>query len=266
MILQTLEHIRGVIYLLTLALFLVSLNNVTDAIAQQPVCPPRAIEQITDGVDGVSQDAWIDGAGTRIAFSSRADLNGGNGNGNSEIFIFDTLTRIFTQITNEPEGDSLNPSISVDGMRVAFQSDADINGVNDGDNREVYLYDIPTGIITQVTDSTTGDSMVPVLNSNGTLIAFVSGADLTGMNADGSDEIFVFDAVGGTTTQITDSMEDSRNASINGDGTLIVFQSSANFTGGNPDGTQEIFLFDTTSGMFTQITNDPMEGSFDPAQ
>jgi len=65
--------------------------------------------------------------------------------------------RAIEQITDEPEGDSEDPSIDADGVCTAFESRADINGVNNGDNEEIYFFDRTTGIITQVTDEPEGE-------------------------------------------------------------------------------------------------------------
>jgi len=43
------------------------------------------------------------------------------------------------QITDETSGDSEDSSINADGTRIAFQSDADINGGNPDGNQEIYL-------------------------------------------------------------------------------------------------------------------------------
>jgi len=48
-------------------------------------------------------------------------------------------TGIFTQITDETAGVSRTTSIDADGTRIAFVSDADINGGNPDGNREIYL-------------------------------------------------------------------------------------------------------------------------------
>jgi len=47
----------------------------------------------------------------------------------------------------------------------------------------------------------------------------------------------------GSIEQITDDpVEDSRSTSINTDGTRIAFRSTADITGGNPEGNSEIYL------------------------
>jgi len=217
----------------------------------------RAIAQITDETAGFSFSPSINADGTRIAFNSNANINGGNPEGNFEIYLFDTTTGIITQITDETAGNSLNPSINADGTRIAFESEADINGGNPEGNFEVYLFDTATGIITQITDETAGNSFDPSINADGTRIAFYSDADINGGNPDGSFEVYLFDTTTGIITQITDETAgDSLNPSINADGTRIAFVSDANFTGGNPDGSFEVYLFDTVTGIITQITDE----------
>ena len=117
------------IFTLTLLLFTSFLVINQSAEAQLELsCPIRAIDQITDETAGLSFGPSINADGTRIAFTSNADINGGNPEGNAEIYLFDTVTGIFTQITDETAGDSLEPSINAGGTRIGFHSNADING------------------------------------------------------------------------------------------------------------------------------------------
>ena len=62
---------------------------------------------------------------------------------------FSCPMRAIEQITDEQAGDSFKPSINADGTRIAFRSDANINGGNPEGNFEIYLFDTGTGIITQ---------------------------------------------------------------------------------------------------------------------
>lgn len=61
----------------------------------------------------------------------------------------------------------------------------------------------------------------------------------------------------GAFTQITSSpgASDRGEPSIDSNGTRIAFSSHNDLTGGNADGTGEIFRFDTTTNTLTQITN-----------
>ena len=134
------HHSKKAFTLFTLALLLFSsfliLNR--DAEAQQLVCPTRFIEQATNdpGEDGFQPSTTPDG--NLIAFSSRSNINGGNPDNNNEIYLYNTITKVFTQITDIPGTSSL-PSINADGTRIAFRTTADINGGNPDGNDDVYL-------------------------------------------------------------------------------------------------------------------------------
>ena len=188
------QHFQKAFDLFTLTLllftsFLILNQNVE---AQQLVCPMRAIDQITDETAGDSFRPSINADGTRIAFESTANINGGNPEGNGEIYLFDTATGIITQITDETAGVvSAVPSINADGTRIAFRSKANFNGGNPEGNIEIYLFDTTTGIITQITDETVGSSFNPSINADGTRIAFQSSADINGGNPEGNIEIYL---------------------------------------------------------------------------
>ena len=179
------------LFTLTLLLFtsFLILNQNTEA--QQLFCPRRAIQQITFETAGDSALPSINADGTRIAFNSNANINGGNPEGNDEIYLFDTTTGIITQITDETSGGSALPSITTDGTLIAFRSSANINGGNPEGNLEVYLFDTTTGIITQITDETAGVSTRPSINADGTRIAFESDANINGGNPEGNREIYL---------------------------------------------------------------------------
>jgi uncharacterized repeat protein (TIGR01451 family) len=55
--------------------------------------------EITFTSGGFNQQPAINTNGTRIAFRSNRDLTGDNGDGNVEIFLFDTTAKSFTQVT-----------------------------------------------------------------------------------------------------------------------------------------------------------------------
>ncbi len=99
----------------------------------------------------------------------------------------------------------------------------------------------------------------PAISGSGTRIAFLAWDDLTGENPDGNSELFLFDTTSGLLTQITHSgtggFPVSDRPSLSFDGTRIAFQSTADFTGENAGRNAEMFLFDTTTGIFTQISN-----------
>jgi Tol biopolymer transport system component len=198
--------------------------------------------------------------GTRIAFVSLFDLNntGRNPDHNEEIFLYDTNSDTFIQIT-DTSGDALNssPSINADGTRIAFVSRFDLTntGSNPDQTRQIFLYDTTTRLTTPVSsatgnffDSESGAnfdiSYSPSINADGTLIAFVSSSS---MFIQPGPQIFVHDTIGGGTGMITTiptrGMSESSSPSINADGTLIAFVSSTDLTNiGNFDFEPHIFL------------------------
>ena len=222
------------------------------------VGPPT---QITDTTSGDSTVPALE-MGT-IAFDSTADPTGGNPDGNSEIFYYDGSTIL--QITDSTSGSSRRPSL--DGGAIAFESTADLTGGNPDGSLEIFLFDGST--ILQITDSTSGISWLPSLD--GGAIAFASNADLTGGNPDGGFEIFLFD--GSTILQITDSptLAQASMPTRGADGSLaprlaggaIAFYSSADLTGGNPDGNFEIFFFDGSA--IHQVTDSTNGHSVSPS-
>jgi Tol biopolymer transport system component len=223
--------------------------------------------QITNTTAVTSDNASISSDGTRIVFESNADLvPGNNADGNTEVFMFNTTTSAVSQITGTVGAINNAPSISADGTRVVFSSDADLVAGNNADgNPEIFLFTPGTGTFTQVTNTAGGAiNDNPVINAGGTRIAFESNADLTGGNADNNTEIFMFDTAISAFTQITNTtgVARNRNATINGSGTRVSFTSDGDLvTGRNADLNDEIFVFVTTTGLLSQITSSLVGGS-----
>jgi Tol biopolymer transport system component len=152
-----------------------------------------------------------------------------------------------------------------DGDRIAFFTNRDLTGGNADGNTEVFLYDADTDAFTQITSSTGATSSPQLsIDDSGTKIAFSSDRDLTGGNPDGNREVFVHDTTGPSLTQITNDPEDgSQLPSISGDGTKVAFRSTADLTGGNADGSREIFLANTSGAPSIQQLTNVATGSVD---
>jgi Tol biopolymer transport system component len=178
-------------------------------------------------------------SGDRIVFASDADLLGSNGDGNSEIFLWDASTGL-VQITNTTSGASSLPTINAAGDRIAFQSTADLVGTNSEGNNEIFLWGSSSGF-TQITSTVSAESSGAAINAAGNRIVFKSNGNLLGTNSDNRFEVFFWDASGGL-TQVTNSNALSFAPVINAAGNRIAFSSLANFSGSNSDGNNEIFL------------------------
>jgi Tol biopolymer transport system component len=227
-------------------------------------CPPPAdlgcsLTQVTSAIAGDIFRPAMNAPGTHIVFRSTGSLTGENP---GEIFVFDTTTTTFTQVTTGagPAGPpNLRPVINAAGTRIAFSARGNLTGANPDGNDEIFLFDTTTTTFTQITITLSpANNINPVISDSGTRIAFISNADLTRANPDGNFEVFLFDTTTSTFTQVTNttgSAISSGSATISENGTRIAFYSNGNLTGGNPDGNNEIFLFDTTTSTITQVTN-----------
>ncbi len=166
------------------------------------------------------------------------------------------------RLTNTTEeGISLNPSLSGDGRYVAFETTEDVAGAGGSDYfraiRAIVSAEPPTFLQMGRTRA-----VAPAISQDGSRIAFASRDNPLGTNQDGNSEIYLFDA--GALRQITNTSPGDitnrvRNGnvqpSISDDGRLVAFSSNRDLVGLNPDGNLEIFIYDTLSQAFTQITN-----------
>ena len=224
------------------------------------------------------RDSWrpsLNAGGTAVAFVSDADLLGqGIPDEQSEIWLRDTATMTYTRVTTATaDRDSDAPFLSASGMRIAFRSDADLLGRNNPDDRwEIWLHDSGTMTYTQVTSPTepARDSWDPVLDADGSAIAFASDADLLGQGIpDDQLEIWLYNTGTMTYTRVTTATasRDSYEPALNGDGTVVAFRSDADLLEqGVPDEQLEIWLHDTGTMTYTRVTTATAgRDSYEPA-
>jgi Tol biopolymer transport system component len=221
------------------------------------------ITQVTDTTSSAgNSDPSISDDGTRIAFVSAADLGGDNADGSDEVFLFNTSSSTFTQLSDDPTGELVSdqPDISGDGTKVAFRSEADFTGGNGNGGEEIFLVNTSGPLTYQQLSSGAPDGgSVPSINQSGSRVAFQSTANLvpgTG-NADGNTEIFVVDPAGPTTVQLTATTapDIQDRAEISENGAFVLFESTADFGGDNADGNRELFRRAVTSATFVQLTD-----------
>lgn len=181
--------------------------------------------------------------GLRVTFVSNGDVMGpGSAPGHTEVYLYEIATKQMTRVTNTPHS-----VVGVDGLGswdaarstddifsdrpevIPFVSRGDFDpSVGNGDaNPEIFLWELGTGIIHQLTDT-----LPPIVNKevwasdSGKCISFSSNADIA--DNDGSDK-------GNPGTGFT-----------------------------NPDGSHEVFVYSVDTavnyprdGRFTQVSNGP---------
>ncbi|HEY2963878.1 MAG TPA: lamin tail domain-containing protein [Pyrinomonadaceae bacterium] len=152
--------------------------------------------------------------GTRLVYAAEFTTN------QSQVFLYDDradTVRQLTELGSRSVDVSLQPTISGDGKRVAFATRRRVTNTSDG-SVELYVYDIPSGQIQQVTNapaSATGE-VVSSLNFEGSLVAFSFPRVLSGPAADefsNNSEIYLASLIAraqfGTATVVNAASEQS---------------------------------------------------------
>lgn len=217
---------------------------------------------VTTGGTVANRDPAINGDGTDIAFVSDRNLSASNPDLNREIYRWiggGMITGISAVTVTTGAVSSKQPTINAAGDRIAFVSDANIGAGNADGNNEVFTFNTGGATTTQVTNTTGGDNYEPSLDGLGTHLAFGSDRALAGTNADLSPEVFLRDITAGTTRALTATADPdaSYSPAVNGNGRRIAFSSNGSFAGRNGDGSEEIFLRETTAGTTTALTSGP---------
>lgn len=186
--------------------------------------------------------------GRRLAFSSTAEYLGGPGG--SQIYRVELSGENLEQLTWVGTPGAGRPVIDSAGVRVAFESAASILLGDVTGKSRVYTL---TGVSDLVRVSSGRSAAIA---ADGSRIAYVDEADSLGQNGDGSPEIFSVRPDG------TDRRQHSRfvpgiseQARISTDGNRVVFASTADLDGGNPDGSREIYLASSAGGDLKRLTS-----------
>jgi Tol biopolymer transport system component len=156
--------------------------------------------------DGYCFNPTISADGRWVAFESDStNLVPGDTNGARDVFVHDRTTGATMRVSvasngTQGNGDSTNPSLSVDGRFVAYESVAsnlvpgDTNGIAD-----VFVHDTLTGTTTRLSVSSAGaqsdgSSHVPSISSDGRRVAFFSAAtNLVPGDTNAKVDVFVRD-------------------------------------------------------------------------
>lgn len=198
----------------------------------------------TSTLPGEVSDPMISGNGGRIVFTSDVDFTGNNPDRSDEIFVYDIDAPEFTQITSASDAFLRVPKISFDGGRVVFDGVSNIAGANPDGNQEVFLYDFPSAMVTQITQTNGSLNVSPWISGDGFRISFQSNADFAGENPDGGHEVFLYDTRNSSYIQVTQGSDNVpfQSSALNSDGTRIGLSGTRDLTGENPDGNGEVYV------------------------
>ena len=222
----------------------------------------------------------------------------------TDLALTDLSAGTFIQITNTPASrlptagsstaspffadDNREPAISDDGNLIAFISTRNlVPGVGNADgNPELFFYNIATTTFTQATntqDAVAGVGLVfqsnPSLSSNGSVVAFLSSANLAGNNNDsnntGNAEVYLANFSGSLTNirQVTKTKTNSTipvnvnvwsvGRRLSRDGNYLAFESLATDPKANSDTNNAylaIFVYNVGTDTFVQVGTRPTTG------
>jgi hypothetical protein len=218
--------------------------------------------------NGFSDQPYLSGDGTHVAFSSNAtNLVANDTNTNDDVFVRDLVHQQTERVSLNADGsqianDSYVGGMSADGSMVGFATDAD--GVVAGDNNAAYdgfvrnLVLHTTALVTVGDDESlgNGDSDAPLLSANGSRVLFGSTAsNLVAGDSNGARDLFVRDLAASTTTRgnlATAGTQDNESGSaasealvgaITSDGTGVAFTSlGSNLVAGDTNALQDAFF------------------------
>lgn len=221
--------------------------------AQTPTC---GVSEVTFTTNAGFNNPTISSDGRLVAFSGTSDLIGQNADHSYEVFLYDSQTGVTSQLTDGIGINSLTPFISGDGSKVAFISNRNEVGQNADGSYEIFLYDLQSSAVTQITNGTIGNQ-IDSIDLSGSAISFYSWDNYTGGNSDNNVEVFVYNASTNEFKQITST---TGNGFLNGGsrldatGTHLMFGSFLNLAGGDPGFRYRVFSKDLVTGTLKQIS------------
>jgi Tol biopolymer transport system component len=220
--------------------------------------------------DQESFNPSISGDGRHVAFMSwsenlSADALGGLLN----IYVRDLVANTTTLVSRNStgagaDGNSFNPSVSADGRRIAFESDADnLSTVDDDGSTNIFVHDIATGTTTLVNRATGAagaaggaNASSPGISPSGRYVVFHSLAGNLSPDDRNTTDVFLRDLDRRTTTLV--SRADgaagaggdgaSFGASVSDDGRVTFVSAANNLSVQDVNSVQNVFLRDTRAG------------------
>lgn len=210
-----------------------------------------------------SSDPSISEDGHYVAFASPADtLSNGDTNNGSDVFRYNRLLHKTVRGSlglgdvNNAAGDSFQPSISDDGKRIAFVSNAEnLHPDDTTPDPDVFVYDFVERETYLVTPAVTpgapvkGETANPVLSGDGLYVAFDSAAsNLVPGDTNGARDVFFYDIAGEELVRISVTEDggevsgESFDPSITTDGTFVTFTSVAGLVPADTNGVEDVYL------------------------
>jgi hypothetical protein len=222
--------------------------------------------------NGHSDRPGLSNDGMKVAFISNAsNLDPADTDGIYDVYLKDLATGDITLASASDagvkgNGDCFDPSVSDDGIRVAFWCFAtNLDPADTDTTADVYVKDLATGDITLASTSDAGvkgsglGSLDPSLSADGTKVAFFSfDVNLDPGDTDTAFDVYVKDVVTGDITLASASdagvkgNSSSFSPSLSASGNGVAFASvSTNLDPGDTDINRDVYVKDLVTGDIT---------------
>jgi Tol biopolymer transport system component len=155
---------------------------------------------------------------------------------------------------------------------VAFEGTADLTGGNPSHLVQIFVIHTDGTGLRQLTQA---EGRLPSLSGDGALVAFVSAGDPLGENPQHRQQLFLMRTDGTGLQQLTHatsgdvgSLSAVSGPALSAEGTMVAFTATADLTGGNPDGSEELFVVRSDGSGLRQLTVSSGvsgQGSFRPS-
>ena len=233
------------------------------------------VSRIRDGsADGSSQQV-VSSDGRYVAFVSRADgLSDADDDAVQNVYVRDMQTDGI-EVASVTDGelpataDSRGPSLSDDGRRVAFHTDARLDPADTNGGTDIYVRDLTLGtteLVSRDTGTATpanGDAFGAWISGDGNVVSFSTNLDLGAGDTDALTDVFVRVLATDTTELVSLRTDDSQET------TNVVFGGSLDETGdkvalytisslgvpGDTNSTTDVFVRQRSSGGSTVLAS-----------
>ena len=203
----------------------------------------------TEGSPAISAD------GRFVAFPHAV----GTSRSDKDMVLYDRETDTANFLTNGSNGSIAGTSVSADGRRVTFVSQATNLVANDADDNisDIYLYDSDTDTLESITAGGNRSSLTSSVSADGNLVVF--GTLATNLLADdfgGSSSILLYNPDAGTIEPLANGALGGFGVprSISGNGQVVVFDSTSSaITPGDVNNLSDVFIFDSALNDFERI-------------
>ncbi|MCP3979221.1 MAG: hypothetical protein GY716_07830 [bacterium] len=204
--------------------------------------------------DPTITNSWaIDDAGTTVFAAATGDPVGANPLNAFQVFAFDSTTGAAQQLTSFTGGEIRDLTVSDDGLLLAFVSDGDPLLLNGDRSYELFSMNADGSNLAQLTQHAIAPGVAEaVLAGSGNRIVFTATEDPTFVDTG----LFLIDPDGSNLDPVaTGPGSDPWRVRISDDGLRLMFHSYGDMTGGNADGSLEIFVEDADGSDLRRLTD-----------